>query len=255
VNTLLQIHEIEKSHGPMPVFTGVSFTIAPGDRLAVLGASGSGKTTLLRLLAGLDEPTHGVIERAPGLRVGMVFQDLALWPNLTARDNVTLALPDVPRPDRPRAALAALTSCRVGELASRKPGTLSIGQQQRVALARAIAARPQLLLLDEPFSSLDPLLREELIKETLRLADDIQPALVIVTHDPLEAIALARRALVLENGGVAEFGELNALLAAPRSRLLGQFASQIKSFRVGSQAGVGGSSLAHRPRNDDIDQP
>jgi len=231
VNTLLHLRNLAKSYDAIPVFAGVSFAVAPGDRLAVLGASGSGKTTLLRLLAGLDEPTHGVIERAPGLRVGMVFQDLALWPNLTARDNVALALPDVPRPDRSRAALAALTSCRVGELASRKPGTLSIGQQQRVALARAIAARPQLLLLDEPFSSLDPLLREELTAEIRRLAVEINTALVLVTHDVFEALALARRTIVLEDGRLSESGELGTLLAAPQSRLLRQCAAQMEKLR------------------------
>lgn len=227
---LLTVQDLAKSHDGATVFAGVSFALAPDDRLAVLGASGSGKTTLLRLLAGLDEPTSGVIERAAGLRIGMVFQDLALWPNLSALDNVALALPDAPKLQRHETARAALTACRVGEFASRKPGTLSIGQQQRVALARAIAARPQLLLLDEPFSSLDPLLREELMAEVRRLAGEINAALVLVTHDVFEALALTRRALVLENGGVVETGELGALLAAPQSRLLRQFAAQLEQY-------------------------
>lgn len=234
MNTLLHVRELGKSYGAVPVFADVSFTVAPGDRLAILGASGSGKSTLLRLLAGLDEPTHGLIERVPGLRVGMVFQDLALWPNLSVLDNVSLGLPDVSRPERRRTAWAALTSCRVAELASRKPGTLSIGQQQRVALARAIAARPQLLLLDEPFSSLDPLLRQELITEVNRLAAEIGAALTLVTHDPFEAMAMAQCALVLEVGRLAESGELGSLLAAPQSRLLRQFAAQIERCRVGT---------------------
>lgn len=229
---LLNIQDLAKSHDGTPVFAGVSFSLAPDDRLAVLGASGSGKTTLLRLLAGLDEPTSGIIERAAGLRIGMVFQDLALWPNLSALDNVALALPDVPKSQRREIARAALAACHIGEFASRKPGTLSIGQQQRVALARAIAARPQLLLLDEPFSSLDPLLREELMFEVRRLADEMQAALVLVTHSPLEALALSRRALVLEGGRVAEAGEIGSLLAAPQSRLLRQFATQMEQTRA-----------------------
>lgn len=231
--TLLSIQDLAKSHDGATVFAGVSFALAPDDRLAVLGASGSGKTTLLRLLAGLDKPTSGIIERAAGLRIGMVFQDLALWPNLSALDNVALALPDVPKSQRHETARAALTACRVGEFASRKPGTLSIGQQQRVALARAIVARPQLLLLDEPFSSLDPLLREELMSEVRRLADEMRAALVLVTHAPFEALALSRRALVLEDGRVAEADELGSLLAAPQSRLLRQFSAQIKRVRAG----------------------
>lgn len=230
--TLLNVHELAKSHDGNPVFTGVSFTLASDDRLAVLGASGSGKSTLLRLLAGLDEPTFGVIERASGLRIGMVFQDLALWPNLTVLDNVSLTLPSTPKPQRLQSARDALAACRVAELATRKPGTLSIGQQQRVALARAIAARPQLLLLDEPFSSLDPLLREELMAEVRRLAVEINAALVLVTHDVFEALALAQRTIVLEDARLAESGELVSLLAAPQSRLLRQCAAQIERLRT-----------------------
>jgi ABC-type Fe3+/spermidine/putrescine transport system ATPase subunit len=230
--TLLSIQDLAKAHDGTPVFAGISFALAPDDRLAVLGASGSGKTTLLRLLAGLDEPTSGVIKCADGLRIGMVFQDLALWPNLTVLDNVAFALSNSPKPQRLQSARDALAACHVGELASRKPGTLSIGQQQRVALARAIVARPQLLLLDEPFSSLDPLLREELMAEVRRLAEEFNTALVLVTHDVFEALALAHRIIVLEDGRLAESGELVSLLAAPQSRLLGQCAAQIEKLRT-----------------------
>lgn len=234
--TLLTVRDVAKSFNRATVFTGVSFALEPNDRLAVLGASGSGKSTLLRLLAGLDDPTSGVIERASGLRIGMVFQDLALWPNLTALDNVTLALPQMPRAKRTHSALGALAACRVEELASRRPGTLSIGQQQRVALARAIAARPQLLLLDEPFSSLDPLLREELMAEVRRLAQEMQAALVLVTHAFIEAMLLTHQALVLEGGRVVESGSLKGLLATQHSRFVSQFRAQMEALRIGWEA-------------------
>lgn len=232
--SLLTVQNLAKSYDGTPVFAGVSFVIEPNDRLAVLGASGSGKSTLLRLLASLDKPSSGTIERAESLRTGMVFQDLALWPNLSALDNVALASPNAPKNPRLDCAREALRACRVGELASRKPGTLSIGQQQRVALARAIVARPELLLLDEPFSSLDPLLREELMAEVCRLAGEINTAVVLVTHDVLEALALARRALVLEDGRLVESDELKSILVMPKSRLLRQCAAQIQKLRSAS---------------------
>ncbi|MGH8472970.1 MAG: AAA family ATPase, partial [Gammaproteobacteria bacterium] len=109
----------------------------------------------------------------------------------------------------------------------------TLATQQAVALARAIVARPQLLLLDEPFSSLDPLLREELMAEVRRLAGEISAALVLVTHDVFEALALARRTIVLEDARLAESGELVSLLAAPRSRLLRQCAARIEKLRTG----------------------
>ena len=243
MTTLLQAENLAKSYGHHMVFADLSASVAPGDRLAVLGASGSGKSTLLRILAGLEQPTNGRIERTPGLRVGMVFQDLALWPNLNALDNVAMALTNLPRCDRYNTALAALNFCRVGELATRKPNALSIGQQQRVALARSIASRPQLLLLDEPFSSIDLLLREELMQEVKKTVDSIGAALIIVTHDPFEAIKLARNALVLEEGKLADAGNLRELMNAPKSRLLRHFAAQIAQLDTNSNA----SLLNHSP--------
>ena len=225
MSALLTTRELGQSHGTANVFSGVNVSINAGERLSVLGASGSGKTTLLRLLAGLDTPRTGTIERASGLTIGMVFQDLALWPNLTALENVALAVPSLPRAQQRTAALAALESCRVADFAARRPGTLSIGQQQRIALARSIAARPDVLLLDEPFSSLDLVLKHELVA-TVRTVI-AERALVLVTHDPLEALALCDNALVLEAGRVIEHGPLHALLAQPRSELLQLFQAQL----------------------------
>ncbi len=234
MTVLLKVRSLGKKLGENTIFEGVDFDLAPGEPLAVLGVSGCGKSTLLRLIAGLDTPTAGVIERSPGLRMGMVFQDLALWPNLNVLQNVTLGLGHLDRASRKRDALAALETCHITDLASRKPSTLSLGQQQRVALARAVAVRPDLLLLDEPFSNLDLLLREELMAEVRRVVGRLGAALVLVTHDPFEAVALARHALVLEDGKPAESGELATLLAAPRSRLLRHFAVQLD--QIDSQA-------------------
>jgi ABC-type sulfate/molybdate transport systems ATPase subunit len=153
---------------------------------------------------------------------------------MTIRDNIGYGLKHrgTDHATVKRQVEAMMDLMQIPELGDRRPRQLSGGQQQRVALARAIAARPRLLLLDEPFSSLDPLLREELMAEVRRLADEISLALVLVTHDPLEAMTLTRRALVLENGCVAEAGEIGSLLAAPRSRLLCQFAAQLITTRA-----------------------
>jgi ABC-type Fe3+/spermidine/putrescine transport system ATPase subunit len=225
MNFLLHARGLAHRFGSTEVFRDLDLTIAQKERVAVLGASGSGKSTLLRLLAGLEKPTGGNVERASGLTVGMVFQDLALWPNLTALDNVAMALPALPRIDRRKAAEAALEKCRVAEFRTRNPGSLSVGQQQRVALARAIASRPQLLLLDEPFSSLDLLLKEELFAVVRECAAEC--AVVLVTHDPLEALALCERAVVLEDGQFSEQGMLRDLLTSPNSKLLQVFQRRI----------------------------
>jgi ABC-type sulfate/molybdate transport systems ATPase subunit len=233
---LLAIHALGQSFGTTTVFGGLDFSLAAGDRLAVLGASGAGKSTLLRLLAGLDRPRTGRIERAPGLKIGMVFQDLALWPNLTALDNVALALHERPRRDAREAARTALHRCRVGEFATRLPGTLSVGQQQRVALARAIAGEPGALLLDEPFSSLDLLLKQELFATVCEVANTC--ALVLVTHDPLEALALCRTALVLEAGSIVEHGPLGEMITHPASQLLRLFSQRLGQALGSASAGA-----------------
>ncbi len=225
MSALLAIRDLAKRHGAHTVFEGVNFSLAPGERRAVLGASGAGKSTLLRLIAGLDAPNAGTIERAPGLRIGMVFQDLALWPNLTALENVTLALPDLPRAERRATAQAALDSCHVGELTNRRPGTLSIGQQQRVALARAIVAQPSLLLLDEPFSSLDLALKAELLAEVRAQSEARSTAVILVTHDPCEARALCPAALVLEDARIIASGPWDTLATHRGSRLLAAWRS------------------------------
>jgi iron(III) transport system ATP-binding protein len=220
MSALLTIRGLTKRHGAQTVFADVSFSLADGERLAVLGGSGAGKSTLLRLIAGLDVPSAGCIERAPDLRIGMVFQDLALWPNLTSLENVALALPGLPRGERRTIAQASLDSCNVGELGSRRPGTLSIGQQQRVALARALAAQPHLLLLDEPFSSLDLALKAELLAEVRTQCEARTVAVLLVTHNPREAKALCLSALVLEDARVVAHGTWDVLATHRGSRLL-----------------------------------
>ena len=242
MNPLVQLREVTQRFGPEPVFDPLSFELPAGRHTALLGPSGCGKSTLLRLIAGLEAPadgsismdgdtvsTAGAILRSPHQRgVSLVFQDLALWPNLTAEQNVLLGLANhsLPRPERLTRAHDALEACRVKDFARRKPATLSVGQQQRVALARALAARPRLLLLDEPFTGLDPTVKTQLFGEIEKLVAQSGVTLLLVTHDPLEATALCQHALVLENGSLCEDGPLGELMKNPSSEILRSFVAQ-----------------------------
>jgi len=187
--------------GERRVLDGCSFALAAGARLALSGPSGCGKTTLLRVLAGLEKPAEGAVRCAgaaategPRLLLApwqrglqMVFQDLGLWPARTVRQNVLDAARASGQPDPGTAADALLARLRLDSFAGRKPGSLSGGEARRLALARALVTRPRALLLDEPFTSLDPAAREEgfaLLDELLR---ETGAAVLLVTHDPWEA--------------------------------------------------------------------
>lgn len=240
MTALIQANNLSKAFGSHKVFESVSFEARAGQHLALLGVSGCGKSTLLRLLAGLDAPDDGQIWIDGQLvsgparilipphqrKLAMVFQDLALWPTLTVLENVLLGMASLSltKAERRTQALDALRTCKIDGLARRKPATLSIGQQQRVALARALAVCPKLLLLDEPFSSLDLPLKQELIGELTQLAVQFDISLLLVTHDPTEAKKICSNALVLENGRVCEHGAWTDLMRNPASNLLRAFA-------------------------------
>jgi ABC-type Fe3+/spermidine/putrescine transport system ATPase subunit len=215
----LSVRNVTKGFGSRQVLHGVSVEIRPGELVVTLGPSGSGKTTFLRLIAGLEVPDSGEIwlggQQVSGPRrclvapyergIGFVFQDLALWPHLTVQKNLEFVLESggVPKPDRRSRAHEALALVRVETLATRYPNELSGGEQQRVALARALVGRPQLLLLDEPLSSLDPELRATLRTELLHLQRMSRVTTVYVTHDREDAAVLADRLIELRGGRIA----------------------------------------------------
>jgi ABC-type Fe3+/spermidine/putrescine transport system ATPase subunit len=208
----------------------VSMHIPAGPHTAILGPSGCGKSTFLRLLAGLEAPTAGSILLdgqtvsaagqvlcPPHQRgVAMVFQDLALWPNLTVRGNVRLGLAGqrLHRDDSGRRLREALELCGIADLADRFPGQLSGGQQQRLALARAIAVQPRFLLLDEPFSGVDLATKSRLLAEIAALAARCHFQVILVSHDPWEALELCETAIILDQGVVQAAGGVRDLLAA-----------------------------------------
>ena len=239
-----ELRSVSKRYGGSLALRRISLAVAAGGHTVLLGPSGSGKSTVLRLLAGLDAPDEGEVLIAGELAAGggriaippvrrgiaMVFQDLALWPNLSVLDNVLVGLSGTkkPRAERRERARWALALCSIEELAGRRPETLSGGQQQRGALARALAPEPRLLLLDEPFSGLDLVLKARLIDEVYRLAEERRFTILLVSHDPFEAGPRCRTAIVLRDGEVEEQGPLGALLQSPRSELLQTFRNYMR---------------------------
>ncbi len=200
---------LNKAYGSNRVLCGVDLAVASGETVAVVGPSGCGKTTLLRLIAGLDGPDAGQVYLdnrlasrrdwilAPHRRgIGFLFQEPALWPHMTALQNVLFALRRWPRAEAMGRARALLERMGIPDLAGRYPDQLSGGQARRIALARALAARPDVLLLDEPLTSLDAALKDELM--ALLRQESGQAAVVLVTHDRGEAESLAQALYVLE---------------------------------------------------------
>lgn len=213
----------------------VDVQVGPGEVVAVLGPNGAGKSTTLRLLAGLlalddghvaidgtvvDEPAARTFLVPERRAASVVFQDYLLFPHLTALENVAFGLRAQGRPARGARADAAALLDRFGlaEHAARKPRQLSGGQAQRVALARALAPSPRLLLLDEPLAALDAGTRTTVRRDLRRHLDDFDGATVLVTHDPLDAIALATRIVILEHGRVSQEGSISAITERPTSR-------------------------------------
>jgi iron(III) transport system ATP-binding protein len=230
----LIVNDVWKGYAGSPVLRGVDLEIRPGSLTAVLGHSGGGKTTLLRLIAGFDRPERGAIALAgrtlddgrsyvpPEQRnIGYVPQEGALFPHLSVRENVGFGLPRAQR--RGEAVTQLLEMVGIAPLAKRLPHELSGGEQQRVALARALARQPQLLLLDEPFSSLDASLRGHLREEVHGLLRAQGVTTVLVTHDQEEALSLADVVAVLRDGRIVQQAPPNELYEQPVDEQLARF--------------------------------
>jgi len=203
---------------------GVSLEVELGEIVAVIGGSGCGKSTLLRAISGLDPPSEGAVlldgEKiaAPHEKIGIIFQEPRLLPWLRVADNVGFGLGGRPKADRALRVATALKRVGLSEKAAVWPRELSGGQAQRVAIARALVPRPQLLLLDEPFSALDAFTRADLQDHLLDLWTDAKPTLILVTHDVDEAIVLADRVMVMGQRPGRIFDEIEVDLPRPRDR-------------------------------------
>jgi molybdate transport system ATP-binding protein len=224
---------IDLTQGPFRL--RMDLAVAAGTTTAVLGPNGAGKSTLLRVLAGsaaldaghvrlgertLDEPGGRVFVAADSRRVGLVHQDLLLFPHLSVLDNVAFGprCAGLSRATARAAAVGWLARVGLTDLADATPRSLSGGQAQRVALARVLVTEPDLLLLDEPLSALDAGTRGTTRRDLRRYLDDFAGATVLVTHDPLDALALADRVVVLEAGLVTQAGPIAEITARPRTR-------------------------------------
>jgi osmoprotectant transport system ATP-binding protein len=211
--------------------SGIDLEVASGEFLALIGASGGGKTTLLKFINRLLEPTRGAVMvngqdvavLDPVLlrrRIGYVFQGVGLFPHMTVAENiaVTLRLLDWEKPAIEARVCEMLDLVRLPrELAPRLPATLSGGQGQRVGVARALAARPRIMLMDEPFGAVDPVTRDALARDYRALHDELGLTTVMVTHDVLEAVLLADRIAVIEGGKLVESGSTKELLSDPKN--------------------------------------
>jgi sulfate transport system ATP-binding protein len=243
----IEVHNITKTFGRFAAIRNVSLQVPSGELVALLGPSGSGKTTLLRIIAGLEIPDAGsgailfheedVARRSVGERkVGFVFQHYALFRHMTVFENVAFGLRVLPRAQRPprpviqKKVLDLLRLVQLDTLADRYPSQLSGGQRQRVALARALAVQPKVLLLDEPFGSLDAKVRLELRQWLRRLHDEIHLTSVFVTHDQEEALEVADRVVVMNNGEIEQVGTPDEVFHNPATEFVMHFLGSVNLF-------------------------
>jgi len=231
---ILQVQGLTKRFHPdfPPVVQAVSFTVDQGEVFALLGPSGCGKTTTLRLIAGFEQPDSGqvwlegreITHQPPEQRgIGFVFQDYALFPHLSVFENVAFGLRHLRGKERQARVMEVLGLVGLTVFKDRKPGELSGGQQQRVALARAIAPGPRLVLLDEPFSSLDAALRQSTRDEVRTLLKQSDIGAILVTHDQEEALSIADRLAVMRSGQLEQVGTPKEVYHRPRTPFVAQF--------------------------------
>lgn len=235
---LIRLEHVSKWFGKTQAVRDISLEIPDGELFFLLGPSGCGKTTLLRLLAGFYQPETGNIffsnnrmntVPAEQRNCGMVFQNYALWPHLTVEQNVAYGLEvrKIPAPEKKRRVLEALEIVRMAEYAERRPNQLSGGQQQRIALARAIVIHPDVLLLDEPLSNLDARLRLAMRDEIRRIHNQTGITTIYVTHDQTEALSMAHRIALMQQGSMEQIGPPSELYCNPSSPFVADFLGQV----------------------------
>ena len=243
VNSILEISKLSKSYdGKVKVLSDFNFNMESGKICAIVGESGSGKSTLLRLIAGLERPEGGEIKIAqsivsdnvkivkPQLRnIGFVFQDFALFPHLTVEQNIAYGLKD----NKSETIDKWLKLVKMEGYNKSYPSQLSGGQEQRVALARTLAIEPKLLLLDEPFSSLDIGLRSELRKEIKGIVKKLNTSMIFITHDISDAIDIADEIIFLRNGKIVQHSPISELSKSTENEEISTIMCELKANMEG----------------------
>ena len=258
----VSLEGVSKSYGSTTVLHDLDLALAPGELICLLGPSGCGKTTALRCIAGLETVSAGRVfiggedvTDVPVNRrdIGMVFQQYSLFPHLTVARNVEfgLGMRRVPRADRARQAAEMLEVVGLADLAGRLPHELSGGQQQRVALARALVTKPRALLLDEPLSALDAKVRVHLREQIRAIQTELGITTVFVTHDQEEALAIADRVAVMQEGRIAQLGTPEELYRTPASAFIADFvglSNRVEGVMSGAHVIIRGAELPIVPQ-------
>jgi sulfate transport system ATP-binding protein len=257
----IDVNQITKSFGVFKALDQVDLKIKTGELIALLGPSGSGKTTLLRIIAGLENADAGEIffhgkdvkeEKTKDRNVGFVFQHYALFRHMTVFENIAFGLKVKPRGQRPSSEQIKLKVSELLKLvqlewvAQRYPSELSGGQRQRIALARALAIEPKVLLLDEPFGSLDAKVRRELRQWLRRFHDDLHITTLFVTHDQEEALEVADRVVVMNKGKIEQVGTPEEVYHNPASVFVLNFLGNINLFHARAEEGHVGDGASQQ---------
>lgn len=260
---MLSLKNVKKSYDKTPVLKGISLDIEDGEIVSILGPSGCGKTTLLNLILGIVEADEGQIlfngedlTDVPMEKRGfnIVFQDYALFPNLNVYQNITYGLRNRPGISTQEVVDDLIRLLGLQEHLNKRIGQLSGGQKQRVALARTMVMKPKILLLDEPLSALDGVIKESIKDRIKTIAKEYNLTTIIVTHDPEEALTLSDRVMIINDGQIAQFGDPEEIISKPENGFVKRFILNQLEIKKNNIYKLFAGQLRSQTRQDAADQ-